>query len=65
MSDEMMEWPGGAQVHESAYVDEGATLGKGTRGPIPFVLSLEAGDLQVRPQAPLSWTLRLRPAATP
>jgi UDP-2-acetamido-3-amino-2,3-dideoxy-glucuronate N-acetyltransferase len=28
---EMKEWPGGALVHESSYVDEGATLGKGTR----------------------------------
>lgn len=28
---ELKDWPGGAQVHESAYVDEGATLGKGTR----------------------------------
>jgi UDP-2-acetamido-3-amino-2,3-dideoxy-glucuronate N-acetyltransferase len=28
---EMKEWPGGALVHESAYVDDGATLGAGTR----------------------------------
>ena len=28
---ELKDWPGGAQVHESAYVDEGATLGRGTR----------------------------------
>jgi UDP-2-acetamido-3-amino-2,3-dideoxy-glucuronate N-acetyltransferase len=28
---ELRELPGGAQVHESSYVDEGATVGKGTR----------------------------------
>ena len=28
---EMRELPGGAQVHESSYVDEGARIGKGTR----------------------------------
>ncbi len=28
---EMRELPGGAMVHESSYVDEGATIGSGTR----------------------------------
>ncbi|HEU4585211.1 MAG TPA: acyltransferase [Gemmatimonadaceae bacterium] len=28
---EMRELPGGAQVHESSYVDDGAVVGKGTR----------------------------------
>lgn len=28
---EMREWPGGASVHVSSFVDEGATLGAGTR----------------------------------
>lgn len=27
----MRDWPGGAQVHASSYVDEGARLGAGTR----------------------------------
>jgi UDP-2-acetamido-3-amino-2,3-dideoxy-glucuronate N-acetyltransferase len=28
---ELRELPGGGQVHESSYVDEGATIGKGTK----------------------------------
>ena len=28
---QMRDWPGGAKVHESSYVDDGAMLGDGTR----------------------------------
>ena len=37
-----------------------SAIGKGTRGPIPLLLRLNAGHLSLKPGDSLSWTLRLK-----
>ena len=37
-----------------------SALGKGTRGPIPLVLQLQAPDLRLQPGDSIQWTIRLR-----
>jgi hypothetical protein len=35
-------------------------LGRGARGPIPFLLTFSAADVQLQPHQALTWTVRLR-----
>jgi len=48
---------------ESLQATGNSALGKGTRGHIPLILNLQATNLVVKPDAPLSWTISLRPVA--
>jgi hypothetical protein len=50
----------GFKLRQSLQATGNGPLGKGTRGPIPLVLTLEARDLTVAPGAPLAWTMRLK-----
>jgi hypothetical protein len=36
-----------------------SALGRGSRGPIPFILQFEARDFAMKPESPLTWTISL------
>lgn len=45
---------------ESLQATGNSALGKGTRGPIPLILQLQANKLSLKPGGTLHWTIRLR-----
>ncbi|HTV75504.1 MAG TPA: hypothetical protein VMD57_00790, partial [Candidatus Baltobacteraceae bacterium] len=45
---------------ENLQATGNSALGKGTRGPIPLILQIEAGNLKLKPGKPFEWTIRLR-----
>ena len=45
---------------ENLQATGNSALGKGTRGPIPLILQIEADNLKLKPGKPFEWTIRLR-----
>jgi len=49
-----------AQFTETLLATGNSALGRGTHGPIPLILRIEANDLKLKPGKPFTWTVRLR-----
>ena len=50
----------GIRFADSLQATGNSALGKGTRGPIPLILRLEASVLMVDPDKPVGWMIRLQ-----
>ena len=45
---------------ESLQATGNSAMGKGTRGPIPLILHIDADNLKLKPGKPFEWTVRIK-----
>lgn len=45
---------------ENLLATGNSAMGKGTRGPIPLILQIEADNLKLKPGRPFEWTFRIK-----